>query len=208
MRVGDVRSAHGEAAAVRSYRSAIYLWAMLAVLFVAGLLTLHPIYAELCQETGQPGQKDCATYHVALIAAWQIGEFLRNYHSLLTALATLAIAAFTWTTPAHDLRSNGGIAFSTFPLREPLIEEEQFFGAGTLGPGLEYNLNIGARGITQEQWNALVARTHALYVHGSYTYRDVFDQPRAGTFCFYYGGAQGLRVDRILTFYPEGNSSD
>jgi hypothetical protein len=60
---------------VRSSRSAIYLWVVLAVLFVAGLLTLHPIDAELCRETGPPGQKDCAT----------------------TALATLAIAAFTWT---------------------------------------------------------------------------------------------------------------
>jgi hypothetical protein len=281
---------------------------MLAVLFVAGLLTLHPVYAEFCRETGQPGQKDCASYHVALVAAWQIAEFVRSYHGLVTALATLAIAAFAWAlwratdklwragderlefareagerrarevelslaaardaakaarrsaeradetvktmernarrelrayvspsngrmvdfdpdqlgkpfavrvvfknsgkTPAHDLRNNGGIAFSTFPLREPLVQEEQFLGAGTLGPGLEYNLNIGARGITPEQWNALLARTHALYVHGSYAYRDVFDQPRTGTFCFYYGGAQGMRADRMLTLYPEGNASD
>jgi hypothetical protein len=281
---------------------------MLAVLFVAGLLTLYPIDAEFCRPTGPSGQQDCAAYPVALVAVWRTGEFLRDHHGPLAALATLAIAAFAWAlwraldklvragearsgfareagerhareielalaaardaaeaarqsagradeivtamqrnahrelrayvspsngrlvdfdpehlgkpfsvrvvfrnsgkTPAYDLRNNGGIAFSPFPLREPLVPEEQFFAAGTLGPGLEYNLNIGARGITPEQWSALVARTHALYVHGSYGYRDAFDEPRTGTFCFFYGGAQGMRADRMLAFYPEGNASD
>jgi hypothetical protein len=82
---------------MRYYRKALFLWCLIVVLFVAGVLTLYPIHAEYCQESGNPPTKRCASYHVALVTIWKIGEALHHYHGLLTALSTFAIAAFTWT---------------------------------------------------------------------------------------------------------------
>jgi hypothetical protein len=74
-----------------------YLWLALAVLFFAGILTLYPIETEYCHESRNPPRKECANYHVALVSLWRVGEILHTYHGLLTALATLAVAVFTWT---------------------------------------------------------------------------------------------------------------
>jgi hypothetical protein len=77
---------------------------LLALLLAAGSLLiagwqseLIPAYGEICSKSADTGQKECATYHVALVALWHVGEFLNYYGVALTAVATVAIAAFTLT---------------------------------------------------------------------------------------------------------------
>jgi hypothetical protein len=72
------------------------------VLLVAGAWALGwiPPHAEYCEQNPQTQHKECATYHIALIAVWQIGKFLNAIAVALTALATVAIGYFTYTLKA------------------------------------------------------------------------------------------------------------
>jgi hypothetical protein len=56
-----------------------------------------PAHAEYCYESGETHQEHCATYHVALIALWQVGKALDRAAAGIAALAAVAIAWFTWT---------------------------------------------------------------------------------------------------------------
>ncbi|MGB9364935.1 MAG: hypothetical protein WCE79_02865 [Xanthobacteraceae bacterium] len=80
----------------RTY-SAHIVWGIAALFFVLGLLTLHPIYADICAKDAQTGAENCTRNHILLYAIKRIGEFSHDYHGILTALATIAIAWFTWT---------------------------------------------------------------------------------------------------------------
>ena len=53
-------------------------------------------YSEIC-EYNQTGQKDCASYHIILVALWHVKKFLNDTAVAITALATVAIAYFTLT---------------------------------------------------------------------------------------------------------------
>jgi hypothetical protein len=77
----------------------ILLGAAIATAIWAFLFVLQAdpaAYSEIC-ETSQSGQKDCATYHVIFVALWHIGKALDRFGSAITALATIAIAGFTFT---------------------------------------------------------------------------------------------------------------
>lgn len=52
--------------------------------------------AEICDKS-QAGQKECTAYNLAPFILIQIREFLHSIENIITALATIAIAWFTWT---------------------------------------------------------------------------------------------------------------
>jgi hypothetical protein len=56
-----------------------------------------PTYAEYCEKNPQTNYEECATYHIALIALWQIVKFLNYISAPLTTFATVAIGVFTYT---------------------------------------------------------------------------------------------------------------
>lgn len=64
------------------------------VLLCVGVLMLFPAYVEYACE--DQTNKDCASYHVVLVALWKIGKALSDA-VFVTALSTAAIAGFTWT---------------------------------------------------------------------------------------------------------------
>ncbi len=68
-------------------------------LLVAGwtLKWMIPTHADYCETNQYTGDKECATYHIALIALWQIGKFFDYISAPLTAFATVAIGWFTYT---------------------------------------------------------------------------------------------------------------
>jgi hypothetical protein len=65
--------------------------------FAGWMIGAIPNEAQYCSENQQTKQEDCATYNIALIAFWKIGEFLEKASDAITALASVAIALFTWT---------------------------------------------------------------------------------------------------------------
>jgi hypothetical protein len=69
------------------------------VLLVACALALGwiPTHIKYCEQNPHTYYKECATYHIALIAVWQTGKILDAIAAPLTALATVAIGYFTWT---------------------------------------------------------------------------------------------------------------
>jgi hypothetical protein len=76
------------------------------MLFVACALALGwlPTHVEYCEQPHQTNHKECATYHIALVATWQIGKLLDAIAVPLTALATVAIGYFTFTLKASTDR--------------------------------------------------------------------------------------------------------
>ena len=69
----------------------------IALLLVFFLSFLTPYSGEICLKDEYTGQKDCATYHVALVWLWQVGKTFGDFGIAITAIATVAIAGFTWT---------------------------------------------------------------------------------------------------------------
>lgn len=56
-----------------------------------------PFTYDICNKNEYTGQKECAPYHVAPYIIVEIGAFLDTYNGVITAIATIAIACFTWT---------------------------------------------------------------------------------------------------------------
>jgi hypothetical protein len=52
---------------------------------------------EICEQTGEQNQKQCATYGVPFVLAWSIGKALNWLAPLLGAFATIAIAYYTFS---------------------------------------------------------------------------------------------------------------
>ncbi|MES0157552.1 hypothetical protein NKJ81_28905 [Mesorhizobium sp. M0018] len=79
------------------------------VTIVLGLLLLAAwqsgLTGDICEKTASQQNEKCATHSLALFLVIKLGEFLDNNDGLITALATLAIAAFTFTlwTSTRDL---------------------------------------------------------------------------------------------------------
>lgn len=67
----------------------------IAALIVASWLI--PVYGDICEKNPYTGQKDCASYHIATVILWQIGEFLNYYGVAITAISTAFIGLFTYT---------------------------------------------------------------------------------------------------------------
>jgi hypothetical protein len=80
---------------VSRHRSFSIFLIFICFLFLVSLFV--PVYGEICAKTETSIHKDCSSHHIALVFLWQIGELLNYYGVAITALATIAIAAFTLT---------------------------------------------------------------------------------------------------------------
>jgi hypothetical protein len=56
-----------------------------------------PTTAEICDQASQAKVEDCPSYNIVLVTLWHLREALNSYSGAIAALATIAIAAFTWT---------------------------------------------------------------------------------------------------------------
>jgi hypothetical protein len=50
-----------------------------------------------CTYNYETGEKNCPRYHTAFYVPWQIGKFIDEHNGVVAAIATVFIAAFTWT---------------------------------------------------------------------------------------------------------------
>jgi hypothetical protein len=68
-----------------------------------GSFSIPSAYKQECYENKQTHQKDCARYHISLIALREVKESLSEWEPVFVGLGTLAIAAFTYTLwRSHD----------------------------------------------------------------------------------------------------------
>jgi hypothetical protein len=65
-------------------------------LLIVGILVLHPIYANVCEPAEHGASQKCEQYHVLLAMLLKVGQVL-SHAETWTALATIAIAVFTYT---------------------------------------------------------------------------------------------------------------
>jgi hypothetical protein len=54
-------------------------------------------YDQICHTNEYTGHEECAPHHIPYVVAWYVGEFLNYIAAALTAIATFAIARFTFT---------------------------------------------------------------------------------------------------------------
>ena len=64
---------------------------------VVGVMSLIPTHYEICEVSEKTKEEHCASYQVAQFLGIKIPQFLDRMGGVLTALATVAIAAFTLT---------------------------------------------------------------------------------------------------------------
>jgi hypothetical protein len=79
----------------RAYRSPILFW----VFFFGtglGLTVLNPVYVNVCKRAETGGGEECEPRHIVIAALYKLAEIL-SHAETWTALATIAIAAFTYT---------------------------------------------------------------------------------------------------------------
>jgi hypothetical protein len=62
-----------------------------------GSFSIPAAYKQECYENKQTHQKDCALYHISLIALRDVREALSEWEPVFVGLGTLAIATFTYT---------------------------------------------------------------------------------------------------------------
>ena len=74
---------------------AIAVWWL--VMWIAIDTSFIPATADICKKNEYTNQKECTTYHIALVAIWHVGEFLNYYAAAIAALATIALGIFTFT---------------------------------------------------------------------------------------------------------------
>lgn len=78
----------------RAYVAGFFVGAALISILAWALGLLPPEYVKYCYEK-QGGYEECASYHIALVAFWQIGKGLNWLSPAVTAIATGFIAWFT-----------------------------------------------------------------------------------------------------------------
>ena len=77
-------------------RTAIFVALSILAIFVAVSIIFH-LTSEICGKDEYSGQKNCATYNVVLVALWHIVKAMNDFGIAITAIATVAVAAFTLT---------------------------------------------------------------------------------------------------------------
>jgi hypothetical protein len=78
-------------------------------------------------------------------------------------------------------------------------------GSTTLGSQGTVGVHPTFDSITGEQIEALKEKTHALFILGSFEYRDIFDRVFELKFCHYFGGDYGCPDSGTLANYELGN---
>jgi hypothetical protein len=74
-----------------------WFWIFVGVALLIGFLALIPFNGEICEKPDNSGHKECASHNFPVYLAFKIQIFLDALGVALTALATIAIAAFTLT---------------------------------------------------------------------------------------------------------------
>jgi hypothetical protein len=81
-------------------RSRTFLIAAAILFLIIGILMVHPIYSEMCEQTASGQKHNCAPQHIGLIAIRKIGQAFSDgnfINGFITAIATAFIAWFTLT---------------------------------------------------------------------------------------------------------------
>jgi hypothetical protein len=99
-----------------------------ALLFLAGLSSLYPIYINPCEGNQNGTNENCAPQNIIFFSLSKIGEFFSETNNV-NMLATVAIAAFTYSLMVSTKRmwlavkSQGELTETAFAqLEGPLIE--------------------------------------------------------------------------------------
>ena len=72
-------------------------WLLVGTALLVGFISLVPAHQKYCSTDPETHEKQCAQYHVGFIVLFQIGKALDRAGGVLTALATVFIAGFTFT---------------------------------------------------------------------------------------------------------------
>jgi hypothetical protein len=72
-------------------------WLILGTIYVVGLIALIPAHGEICKEGQKAGEEACTSYSLLPFLLIRIGQALDALGVAITALATIAIAWFTWS---------------------------------------------------------------------------------------------------------------
>ena len=71
-------------------------WLIVGAALVIGFIFLIPAHEQICEQGKEANQKDCPSYHVALIATRRVAEFFDVHNWLVTALFAGLVTMFTW----------------------------------------------------------------------------------------------------------------
>jgi hypothetical protein len=77
-------------------RSEKAFWLIVGALLVIGFIFLIPAYQQVCEQGKEANQKDCPSYHVALVALRHVAEFFDVHNWLIGALFAGLVTLFTW----------------------------------------------------------------------------------------------------------------
>jgi len=72
-------------------------WLTLGTVYVVGLIALIPAHGEICKDGAKTGEEACTSYSLLPFVFIKIGQALDALGVAITALATIAIAWFTWS---------------------------------------------------------------------------------------------------------------
>jgi hypothetical protein len=75
-------------------------WLMAGLVLVVGVMSLIPAHYEICKEAEKAQQEGCISYQVVPFAWIKVAQILDKAGVAVTALATIFIAAFTFTLKA------------------------------------------------------------------------------------------------------------
>jgi hypothetical protein len=72
-------------------------WLVLGAIYIVGLIALIPAHGEICKEGQKAGEEACTSYSLLPFALIKVGQTLDALSVAITAMATIAIAWFTWS---------------------------------------------------------------------------------------------------------------
>jgi hypothetical protein len=72
-------------------------WLVLGAVYIVGLIALIPAHGEICKEGQKASEEACTSYSLLPFLLVKIGQTLDALSVAITALATMAIAWFTWS---------------------------------------------------------------------------------------------------------------
>src|SRR4029077_20471352 len=115
-------------------------------------------------------------------------------------------------TPAYEVHFWHAVFYKELPLTSELIRPKEIPSQTktVLNPGQEIELVLRInRPMTEEEKNAILARTNALYAYGEIYYRDAFKKARTSKLRMYSEAFQaGDGVFRGMRWADEGNEAD
>jgi hypothetical protein len=72
-------------------------WLIVGFALILGVISLIPAHYEICKEGAKASEESCPSYRVVPLLVIEVGKILDALSVAITALATIAIAWFTWS---------------------------------------------------------------------------------------------------------------